>query len=213
MEDVLTVYQLPYDPLRPVICYDERPCFLIGDKIVPLPISLGKPKREDYHYQRNRVCNLLIAFEPKTGLRYVKITEQRTQKEYAHFLKEVAETHYAHAERIILVQDNLNTHTPAAFYQEFFAQQALELTQRFEMHYTPTNGSWLNMVEIELSAISRRCLNRRIGDKHTLSQEVIACVKQRNAKRIKVNWQFSVNDARDKFQRFYPNESLYFTVQ
>lgn len=207
MEDILTQYQLPYDPLRPVICYDERPCFLIGDKIVPLPISPGKPKREDYHYERHGVCNLGIAFEPLTGFRYVQITDRRTYKEYAHFLKAIAETHYAHAERITLVQDNLNTHTPAAFYHEFEAQPAFELTERFEMHYTPTNGSWLNMAEIELSAISRQCLNRRIGDKQTLCQEVIACVKQRNAKRIKVNWQFSVNKARDKFQRFYSNTS------
>ena len=207
MEDVLTQYQLPYDPLRPVICYDERPCLLIGDKIVPLPIEPKKPMREDYHYERNGVCNLLIAFEPLTGLRYVQITDRRTKKEYAHFLKEVVDTHYAHAERIILVQDNLNTHTPAAFYQEFAAQEAFELTGRFEMHYTPTNASWLNMVEIELSAISRQCLARRIPDKQTLSQEVQACVKQRNAKRIKVNWQFSVSNARDTFQRFYPDNS------
>ena len=148
MEDVLSVYQLPYDPLRTVICYDERPCFLIGDTIVPLPIKAGKPKRVDYHYERNGMANLLIAYEPLTGLRYVQITKQRTKKEYAHFLKAVASTHYTHAERIILVQDNLSTHTPSAFYAQFGAAEAWEWNQRFEMHYTPTNGSWLNMVEI-----------------------------------------------------------------
>ena len=207
MEDVLAQYQLPYDPLRPVICYDERPCQLIGDKIVPLPIQPGKPKREDYHYQRNGVANLLIAFEPLTGRRYVAITDQRTKKEYAHFLKHLLETHYAHTEQIVLIQDNLNTHTPAAFYQEFDAPVAFELTERFDMHYTPTNGSWLNMVEIELSAITRQCLKRRIPDKVTLDREVQACVKQRNAKRIQVNWQFTVNRARDKFKRFYHHKS------
>jgi hypothetical protein len=207
MEDVLSVYQLPYDPLRPVICYDERPCVLIGETIVPLPVQPGQPKREDYHYQRNGVCNLLIAYEPLTGRRYVQITDQRTKKEYAHFLKWVIDTHYQQAERVILIQDNLNTHTPDAFYQEFDATVAFDLAQRFEMHYTPTNGSWLNMAEIELSAISRQCLNRRIGSKETLKREVYACVKQRNAKRIKVDWQFSITKAREKFERFYPNNS------
>ena len=207
MEDVLAVYKLPYDPLRPVICYDERPCVLIGDKILPLPRKKGKPQREDYHYQRNGVANLLIAYEPLTGRRYVQITKQRTFDEYAHFLKEVALTHYPHAEHIILVQDNLSTHTPSAFYAQFLAQEAFELSERFEMHYTPTNGSWLNMVEIEISAISRQCLNRRIPDISTLKSEVGACVNERNEKRIKVDWQFSINDARDKFQRFYPNNS------
>jgi len=207
MEDVLAVYQRRYDPLRPQICYDERPCQLIGDQIVALPMCTGKPKRQDYHYQRNGVANLLIAYEPLTGLRYVQITSQRTKKEYAYFLKNLVETYYAHAEQIVLVQDNLNTHTPAAFYQEFSAQQAFELTELFEMHYTPTNGSWLNMVEIELSAISRQCLDRRIPDISTLESEVIACVNGRNEKRIKVDWQFTVNDARDKFKRFYLNNS------
>lgn len=205
MEDVLGVYQLSYDPLRPVICYDERPCFLIGDTIVPLPIKPGKPKRIDYHYERKGFANLLIAFEPLTGRRYVQITKQRTKREYAHFLKSVSDTYYPHAEQIILVQDNLNTHTPAAFYQEFDAELALELTERFDMHYTPTNGSWLNMAEIELSAISRQCLKRRIADKETLQREVQACVNTRNEKRIKVDWQFSIDKARDKFSRFYPN--------
>ena len=207
LEDVLTVYQQPYDPLRPVICFDERPCQLIGDVLVPLPVKRGRPKREDYHYERNGVCNLLIAFEPLTGFRYVQITDRRTKKEYAHFLSEIYQTHYAHVERIILVQDNLNTHTPAAFYQEFCAQEALELTEAFEMHYTPINGSWLNMAEIELSAISRQCLNRRIKERQTLEREVVACVKQRNQKRIKVNWQFTVPKARQKFERFYSNPS------
>jgi transposase len=207
MEDILQVYQRPYDPLRPVICYDERPCQLIGDTILPLPISAGKPKRVDHHYERNGVANLLIAVEPLTGRRYVQITDRRTKREYADFLKFVVETYYKHAEQAILVQDNLNTHTPAAFYQEFSAQEAFELAQKFDMHYTPTNGSWLNMAEIEISAISRQCLNRRIPDKQTLLREVTACVNQRNEKRINIDWQFSIPKARDKFSRFYPNPS------
>ena len=206
MEEILNLYQQPYDPLYPVICVDERPCQLIGDLVMPLPMKQATPLREDYHYKRNGTVNLFIAFEPHTGQRIVEVTENRTQKAYARFLLKVA-NRYASAEKIIVVQDNLNTHTPAAFYVTFSAQQAFDLAQRFLMHYTPTNGSWLNMVEIEISAISRECLNRRIASKETLAREVEACVKKRNAKRIKVDWQFSVNKARDKFQRFYPNPS------
>ena len=164
MEEVLHLYQLPYDSKRPVICYDERPCQLIGDVLVPLPVKPGHPKREDYHYQRHGVCNVLIAFEPATGQRFVAVTHRRTGKDYAQFMAEIAAVHYPEAEKIVLVQDNLNTHCPGSFYAAFNPEEAFALSERFEMHYTPTNASWLNMVEIELSALSRQCLCRRIGE-------------------------------------------------
>ena len=207
MEDILEVYQRPYDPLRPVICYDERPCVLIGETICPLPIDKGKVKKEDYHFERNGTANLLVAYEPKTGWRHVRVTKHRAFGDYASFQKELAEVYYPHAIEIVLVQDNLSTHSPSAFYASFSAEEAKQLTEKFEMHNTPTNGSWLNMVEIELSAISRACLKRRIPDIETLETEVMACVKRRNSKRIKVDWQFTVNSARDKFHRFYPHNS------
>ncbi len=207
MEEVLHLYQQPYDSKRPVICYDERPCQLIGDTIVPLPIEAGQPKREDYHYQRNGVCNVLIAFEPATGQRFVAVTRQRTGKDYARFMAEIAAVHYPEAEKIVLVQDNLNTHCPGSFYAAFSAAEAFALSERFEMHYTPTNASWLNMVEIELSVLSRQCLCRRIGEIETLEQEVLAWVEKRNEQQATVDWQFTKTNARQKFKRFYPNPS------
>jgi len=168
----------------------------------------GKPKREDYHYQRKGVFNLLVAYEPLTGWRYVKITKRRTRADYAQFMAELVKMRYSEVEKIRLVQDNLNTHNPGSFYHHFPPEYAAQLTQMFEMYYTPTNGSWLNITEIEISAIARQCLKRRIDNEQILRYEVSACVGQRNAKRIKVDWQFTVNKAREKFHRFYNN--LYF---
>jgi hypothetical protein len=204
MEEVLYLYHLPYDPLYPLICIDERPCQLIDDILQPLPMKEGMSKREDYHYKRNGVVNLFIAFEPKTGKRIVEITKRRTKADYAHFLLKVA-SHYSQAETIRVVQDNLNTHNPSSFYQTFDAIQAFQLTQKFKMHYTPKKASWLNMVEIELSALSKQCLDRRIADRETLESEVLAWVASRNEKKITVRWQFSIDAAREKFSRFYPN--------
>jgi hypothetical protein len=207
MEDTLNVYHQPYDPQFPQINFDERPCELIGDVIMPIPIKSGQPKREDYHYERNGICNVFMAFEPKTGHRIVEIRKQKTRIDYAHFFQKVS-AHYKDAKQIIVVQDNLNTHSKASFYQAFEPQKAFELSQRFEMHYTPKKGSWLNMVEIEFSAMSKQCLDRRIGDQQTLEKEVLAWVCDRNQKGVTVNWQFSILDARDKFKRFYPHKSL-----
>ena len=204
MEEVLYLYLKPYDPLFPLICIDERPCQLIDDILQPLPMKQGMPKREDYHYKRNGVVNLFIAFEPKTGKRIVQITKRRTKGDYARFLLKVA-SHYPQAETIRVVQDNLNTHNPSSFYQTFDAIKAFQLTRKFEMHYTPKKASWLNMVEIELSALSKQCLDRRIGDTETLESEVLAWVASRNEKRVTVRWQFSIDAAREKFSRFYPN--------
>jgi hypothetical protein len=204
MEDILHLYELAYDPKRPLICVDERPCQLIEDILVPLPMAPGQSKREDYHYKRNGVCTLFIAFEPLTGRRWVQVRKQRTKKDYAEFMQELAKQ-FPKADQLVIVQDNLNTHSPGSFYAAFRPEQAWALAQRFEMHYTPTQASWLNMVELELSTLCRQCLDRRIGDMQTLEREVLAWVKERNAKRATVHWQFTKSKARDKFSRFYPN--------
>lgn len=202
METILHLYQLPYDPMYPVVCIDERPCQLIEQTTDPMPMEPGKPKREDYHYKRNGVVNLFIAFEPLTGQRIVEISDRRTKVDYAHFLNKVAQ-HYPNAVKIRLVQDNLNTHNPSAFYQTFDPSVAFELTQRFDMIYTPKRASWLNMVEIELSVLSKQCLSRRIGQLSALKREINAWVEARNRKKVRVNWQFTLNNARQKFKRFY----------
>jgi hypothetical protein len=206
MEEVLYLYHLPYDPSCPLISFDERPCQLIGDVVVPIPMKEGQPKRVDYHYQRNGICHLFIAFEPHTGRRIVEIRDHRTKEDYAHFFRKLTAC-YPMADTIRVIQDNLNTHNPSSFYQSFTAQEAFALTRKFQMHYTPKHASWLNMVEIELSALSKQCLDRRIGDKATLESEVLAWVADRNQKQVTVNWQFSIDDARDKFSRFYPNSA------
>jgi len=206
MENILELYERPYDPKRPLICLDERPCQLIDDVLVPLPMKPGKPKREGYQYKRNGVCTVFIAFEPLTGRRFVQVRQRRTKKDYAAFRKYVA-AHYPKADQIVVIQDNLNTHNPGSFYAAFKPQEAFALAQRFEMHYTPAKASWLNMVEIELSILAKQCLDRRIGDIETLCTEVMAWVEQRNAKQATVNWQFTKEMARDKFHRFYPKLS------
>ena len=205
MENVLNLYELPYDPQRPLVCFDERPCQLIDDILVPLPMEPGKSKREGYHYKRNGVCTVFIAFEPLAGRRFVQVRRRRTKKDYAEFMRELAETHWPSAEKIVLVQDNLNTHSPGSFYEAFSPEEAFALGQRLEMHYTPTKASWLNMVEIELSILSKQCLDRRIGDMETLEHEVLAWAGQRNDQSATVQWQFTQMKARDKFKRFYPN--------
>lgn len=172
MEAILDLYERPYDPNRPLICLDERPCQLIEDVLVPLPLEPGKPKREDYRYKRNGVCTVFFAFEPAIGRRFVQVRERRTKQDYAMFMHHVAQQ-FPVAEKIDVIQDNLNTHNPGSFYQAFKPAEAFALAQRFEMHYTPTKASWLNMVEIELSALAKQCLDRRIGDVETLEQEVL----------------------------------------
>jgi len=204
MEKVLDLYERRYNPKRPLICFDERPCQLINDLIVPIPMKPGSPKRQDYQYKRNGICSILIAFEPKTGKRFVHVRKQRTKKEYASFMKELAQVHYPQAEKILLIQDNLNTHSPGSFYEVFAPEEAFGLAERFEMHYTPKKGSWLNMVEIELSILEKQCLDRRIGDMETLESEVVAWVGDRNEKRATVQWRFTKSDARATFQKHYP---------
>ena len=169
-----------------------------------MPMAPAKPRRQDYHYKRNGVASLFIAFEPLTGKRIVQVRPRRTKVNYAHFLKQVAQ-HYPNAVKIQWVQDNLNTHNPSSFYQTFEATVTFDLTQRFEMRYTPKKGSWLNMVEIELSVLSKQCLSRRISQLSELERQVNAWAEARNRKKASVNWQFTLNQARQKFKRFYTN--------
>ncbi len=202
MEKVLDIYERPYDPQRPIICFDERPCQLLGDVMMPMPLKPGQPQRQDYHYERNGTCVVLMALEPRKGQRFSEVREQRTKKDYAQFMKKLAKQ-YPDAEKIILIQDNLNTHTPASFYETFSAQEAFALSQRFEMVYTPIKASWLNMAEIEFSALSKQCLDRRIPQINLLAKEVAAWSHRRNQQHATVNWQFTKNSAREKFHRFY----------
>ncbi len=207
MENILALYERPYDPKRPLICVDERPCQLLGDVLVPLPMEPGKAKREGYQYKRNGVCTVFIAFEPLTGQRFVQVRKRRTKKDYAEFMKYVADTFYPDVDQLVIVQDNLNTHDPSSFYTILEPEQAFNLATRFEMHYTPTKASWLNMVEIELSILSKQCLDRRIADIKTLEHEVLVWVELRNDTSATIHWQFTKIDARVKFKKFYPNLS------
>lgn len=202
MEQTLWLYQLPYDPLFPVVCFDERPCFLIGDTIAPIPMQKGQVKKEHYAYTKHGSCALLAAIEPLRGIRMGKIYDQRRKIEYAQFMKIIAAA-YPEAKKIRLVQDNLNTHHIKSFYDAFPAEEAFELTQRFEFYYTPKSASWLNMIEIEFSALAKQCLNRRIPDKEQLEKELLALIEYRNEKQIKINWQFSIHKARTKMDRHY----------
>jgi hypothetical protein len=204
MEDVLDVYEQPYDPKRPVICFDERPCQLIGDVISPIPMKPGSPKKEHYEYSRNGTCCIFMAFEPRAGRRVACVKEHRTKVDYADFMKMLAQ-HYPDAECILLVQDNLNTHTAGSFYEALPPEEAFELAKRFEYHYTPKKGSWLNIAEIELSALSKQCLDRRIGNIALLADELGAWEQDRNAIGAIVRWKFNKNDARAKLQRHYLN--------
>ena len=202
MEQVLNIYELPYNPKRPVVCFDERPCQLISNILKPLAMEPGKVQREDYHYKRNGTCCVLMAVEPLLGNRIAKVTKQKTKKDYALFMRKL-ERKYSKAEKIIIVQDNLNTHNPSSFYEVFEPEEAFRLSQRFEMVYTPKKASWLNMAEIELSALSKQCLDRRIGDIKTLASEVVPWAKRRNHQKVKIVWSFSKNKARKKFERHY----------
>lgn len=204
MEDILDLYELPYDPRHPQVCVDERPCQLLGDALMPIPMTPGKCYKYDYHYQRHGTCALFVAVEPLAGFRFVQIRPQRTKVDYAEFMKAFAELpRYADVESFRLVQDNLNTHTAGSFYQAFEPETARQLKQTFEYHYTPTNASWLNMAEIEISALAKQCLDRRIPTRDLLEREVLACVKERNEKGIGITWSFTTNDAREKLKRHY----------
>jgi DDE superfamily endonuclease len=204
MEDILHLYNLPFDEQRPVVCFDELPVQLLGEVVMPLLMTAGQPTRVDYEYERSGTCSLLVAFEPLTGTRLVEVSKQRTKADYCRFMQRVTAL-YPTAEKIVLVQDNLNTHNASSFYENLPAADAFALAQKFEMHYTPKKGSWLNMAELELSALSRICLSRRISSIEELDREVQALVKERNELKVKVGWQFSISQAREKLSRHYEN--------
>ena len=204
MEDVLEVYQRPRDPACPMVCVDETSKQLIAETRVPITAKPGRPARHDYEYERNGTANLFMMFAPLEGSRHVKVTDRHAAVDYAQVLKELSDTHFPKAEKIVLVQDNLSTHKPASLYEAFPAPEARRLVERFEWHYTPKHGSWLNMAESELGTLSSQCLDRRIPDKKTLIGEVAAWENSRNKNHTKADWQFTTADARVKLKRLYP---------
>jgi transposase len=205
MEDVLEVYTRPYDPLQPQVCMDETSKQLLRDARQSLPMEPGRPHREDYEYERGGVANVFMFLEPLTGRRWVDITEHRAKVDWAHQIQELVDERYPGAERIVLVMDNLNTHTPASLYEAFDPEEARRLSEKLEIHYTPKHGSWLNMAEIELSVLSRQCLERRVPDFETLQAEAAAWQRRRDAAGVKIDWRFSTGDARIKLKRLYPS--------
>ena len=204
MEDILDLYETPYDPKRPKVCFDERPYQLIEEICTPLPMKPGRVQRIDYTYKRNGVCNLFLFFEPQKGWRHVKITDHRTKKDYAYCMKDLVDIHFPDADKIIVVEDNLNTHTPAALYETFQPQEARRILRKLEFHHTPKHASWLNQVEIEISVLTSQCIGRRIPDKDKLKKEVVAWQNKRNDEKATINWQFTNQKARVKLKKLYP---------
>ena len=205
MEDVVDVYLQPENINRPVVCMDETSKQQIREVRLPIPVEPGQGYRYDSEYQRNGVSNLFMFFAPLLGWREVKVTDHRTKVDWAVAMRELVDIHFPYAERILVVMDNLNTHTPSSFYEAFEPAEAKRILDRLEFHYTPKHGSWLNMAEMELSVLSRQCLDRRIPDQQKLKKEVAAWVNERNAKSSSVNWRFTTDDARIKLKRLYPS--------
>jgi hypothetical protein len=205
MEEVLDVYQRPYDPRRPQVCLDEVSTQLLSDARPLLPMEAGRPNRQDYEYVRHGTANLFMCYEPLRGRRHVQVRHRRTKLDFAQVIKDLVDLHYPEAEKIVLVLDNLNTHTPASLYEAFAPAEAKRLTDKLEIHYTPEHGSWLNMAEIELSVLGRQCLDRRISDIATLAHEAAAWEVARNAVATGVDWRFTTPDARIKLKRLYPS--------
>lgn len=207
MEKILWLYSLPYNEREPLISFDEKPCFLIGNTVPGLQMKSGQVAKENYSYEKFGSCALLMSVEPLTGKRIADVFDQRRKTEFARHLQKVANV-FVKAEKIHVVLDNLNTHNASSFYETFEAEEAFRLSQLFEFHYTPPKASWLNLIEIEFSAIARQCLNRRIPSKEELEREVLAIVKEREEKQIKIEWQFSIEKARKKLNRHYENINL-----
>jgi hypothetical protein len=205
MEDVLAVYYRPYGEKRPLVCLDEVPVQLVGEARVPLPVAPGQPARYDYEYVRNGTANLFMIFEPLLGWRAAQVTERRTAKDLAEVLRWLAEDVHPDARRLVLVTDNLNTHGPGCLYEAFAPGRARAIAERLEWHYTPRHGSWLNMAEIELAALAKQCLARRLGTREELEQAVAAWEEERNERQVGVNWQFTTAKARIKLHRLYPS--------
>ena len=207
MEDVLSVHTRPYHEDYPVINMDEISKQLVKETRKPLPMKPGEPAGYDCEYERAGVRNMFLACEPLKGKRYVKVTERRTKRDWAQFIREIVDVYYPHAKKVVLVMDNLNTHVLYALYETFDPEEARRIIEKLEIHYTPKHGSWLNMAEIELSVLSGQCLDRRIGSEDELKREVRAWQEKRNTKEVKVNWHFTTQDARIKLKRLYPSLS------
>ena len=205
MENVLEVYTRPRDPKRPLVCLDETSKQLVAETRAPLPMTPGRPARFDYEYKRNGTANIFMLFAPLEGWRAAKLTERRTAIDYAHVLKDLSDIHFPAADKIVLVQDNLNTHVEAALYEAFEPAEARRLVLRFEWHYTPKHGSWLNLAESELGVLASQCLDRRIPDRAALEREVAAWVARRNTHNVKADWRFTTADARVKLKSLYPS--------
>ena len=207
MEDVLDLYEEPYDPKRPVVCFDEMPYQMVAETCIPIPAKPGRVARYDYEYERRGMVNIFALFEAKAGWRHLDVAERRTGVDFAHAMRRLAEEHYPEVEKVRVVLDNLNTHTPASLYKAFEPEEARRVLRRLEFHHTPKHASWLNQVEIELSALSRQCLRRRIPDESTLKKESAAWEHERNKKEARVSWRFTAPDAREKLKRLYPPPS------
>ena len=205
MEDVLEVYTRPYDPLRPQVCMDEKAVQLIGETRVPLSVKAGREARYDFEYERRGVTNLFMFFEPLAGRREVSVRPKRGAREWAEVMRELVDVHYPGAERLVLVLDNLNTHAPSSLYEVFQPEEARRIARKLELHYTPKHGSWLNMAEIEISALGRQCLKRRLASEEGLGREVAAWAEGRNGSEATVDWRFTTDDARIKLKRLYPS--------
>jgi DDE superfamily endonuclease len=205
MEDVLAVYKRPYDPRRPQVCLDEASKQLLKDKRERLPMRPGDPEKYDSEYEREGVCNIFVASEPLAGRRSLRVCERRTKKDWAEFVRELIDVHYQQADQIVLVMDNLNTHSPASFYEAFEPVEAWRLSQKLEIHDTPTHGSWLNMAEIELSVLARQCLAERMASIQAVQEQVQAWQQRRNEAQATINWRFTAEDARIKLKRLYPS--------
>lgn len=205
MEDVLDVYEQPYDPRRPQVCMDELHVQLIGETRTPLPAVPGRPARVDYEYVRHGTANLFLCVEPLAGRRQVQVTTRRTKRDWAAAIRTLVDEHYPDAERIVLVLDNLNTHVASSLYETFPAAEARRLWRKLEVHYTPKHGSWLNMAEIELGILTGQCLRRRIPDQATLAHQTAAWERARNARPTTISWRFTTADARIKLKRLYPS--------
>ena len=204
MEDVLDVYTTPYDPRRPQVCFDEHMVQLIGETRQPLPSKPGRPERFDYEYRRHGTRNLFLFFQPWLGWRHVRVTERRTKIDFAHCMQYLVDDLFPEADKVVVVLDNLNTHSPASLYEAFQPAEAKRILDRLEFHYTPKHGSWLNMVEIEIGVLCEQCLADRIPDEDTLCREIAAWEATRNGQQATVNWQFTSIDARNKLKRLYP---------
>ena len=205
MEETLEVYHRPYSPQRPLVCIDESSKQQVKETRAPQPCQPGQVRRYDYEYERNGVSNLFMIFAPLEGWRHVKVTDRRTNVDWAHCLKDLVDVHFPQAEKIMLMSDNLNTHKPAALYEAFSPPEARRIIEKLEWHHTPKHGSWLNMAEIELSVLQRQCLARRIPDQETLKHEVTAWEHERNQQAAKVNWRFTTQEARIKLKKLYPS--------